>query len=250
MITNRDKEVLEHFGTLVVSFSAGKDSLSCLLWALETDKPLRVIMTDTGNEPPDGWDYIRYVERALGVKVEIYQRQLNGHTRNFEYFVRHRKMWPLRGRCLVSSSTKRDDFKWYLKETNTPLDALIILGQRRSESKRRRQLPDFSTVIRSGRACYRPILDWSIDDVMNYAASKNIQVHPAYAKGRKRVGCIWCVNSSHDDLARDEELYPGRCAELRALRASIGLQSIPEGARQLTMFDQVPMCKYEAVHCE
>jgi hypothetical protein len=49
---------------------------------------------------------------------------------------------------------------------------------------------------------------------------------------------------------RDEMLYPERCAELRALRKEIGLTSIPAGVGQDELWDAVPVCKYEAVHCE
>jgi len=159
-------------------------------------------------------------------------------------------MWPIPGRCLVSKTTKIDDFAWYLNQTDTTQDALIILGQRRSESKRRASLSDFSPIIRSGRAAYRPILDWSINDVFAFLDKHGIIAHPAYANGRKRVGCVWCVHSYQEDLVNDEQLYPERCAELRALRSEIGLTSIPAGISQAFLFDTLPICKYESVHCE
>lgn len=249
ILSERDEYIIKHFGTLIVSFSAGKDSVSCLRWALETGKPVRAVMTDTGNEPSDSPGYVQYIERELGIKVEVYQRETH-YQHVFSEFVRRRGMWPIPARCLVSRTTKVDDFKWYLNSTDTSLDALIILGQRRSESKRRAALPDFEPIIRSGRACYRPILDWSLDDVMTFLGDNGIKAHPAYANGRKRVGCVWCVNSKNDDIVRDNELYPERCAELRELRRSIGLSSVPAGVSQLNLFEQMPICQYEAVHCE
>lgn len=246
ILTDRDKKILELFDEIVVSFSGGKDSASCLIWSLETGLPVRAILTDTGNEPPETPDYLDYIENKLRIKIEVYQRP--DHT--FADIVRKRGMWPIPGRCLVSRMTKVDDFAWYLNQTNTSSRALIILGQRRSESISRRSLPDFSPIIRSGRAAYRPILDWTISEVFSFLDKHKIAAHPAYAKGRKRVGCIWCVNSKQDDLVRDEELYPRRCAELRTLRAEIGLLSIPEGIRQSRLFNALPICKYESVHCE
>lgn len=245
MLTNRDKQVIEKFDVLIVSYSAGKDSTVCLRWALETGKPIRAILADTGNEPPDTFDYIRYIERRLKVEVEILQRQ--GHT--FDDIVRKRRMWPIPSRCLVSKTVKVDDFAWYLNRTSTSSDALIILGQRRSESKKRSNLPDFTPIVRSGRAAYRPILDWSVDDVFTFLDEHRIKTHPAYANGRKRVGCVWCVHSRQDDLVRDEHLYPKRCSELRTLRTEIGLSSTPAGIHQPMLF-QLPICKYDSVHCE
>mgnify|MGYP002682654114 CR=1 FL=1 len=246
MLTDRDCQVLDLFNELIVSFSGGKDSLACLRWALETGKRVRAILADTSNEPPDTPDYLRYVEQALGVPIEVYRREGHG----FFDIVRRRGMWPIASRCLVSSTVKRDDFAWYLKQTGTNGDSLIILGQRRSESASRAVLPDFSPATRAGRPAYRPILDWPHDDVFTFLSDQGLVAHPAYANGRKRVGCVWCVNSAHDDLVRDEQLYPARCAELRALRAEIGLSSTPAGVSQGMLIDEWPVCRYEAVHCE
>lgn len=246
MISARDREVLSHFDRLVVSYSGGKDSTACLLWALETALPLRVIWVDTGNELPESPDYLTYIEGALGVTIERLQRP--GHT--LQEWVAKKRLWPIPGWCAVSMMCKRDDFGWYQRQTGTPQSALLILGQRRQESAARATLPDFSPIVRSGMSCYRPILDWTLHDVFTYLGEKHIRAHPAYAKGRSRVGCVWCVNSRQSDLVRDNMLYPERCAELRALRAEIGLTSVPEGVGQDELWDAVPVCKYEAVHCE
>ncbi len=246
MITDRDREVLAHFDRLVVSYSGGKDSTACLLWALETGLPTRVLWVDTGNELPETPDYLRYIEQALGVRIET----LRDEPRTFQNNVRRRRMLPIPGRCEVSAATKRDGFARYMKATDTPQSALLILGQRREESASRAALPDFSPIVRSGLPCYRPILDWTLHDVFSYLSDKGVMAHPAYAKGRSRVGCVWCANSREADLVRDNMLYPERCAELRALRAEIGLPSVPEGVGQSELWDAVPVCKYEAVHCE
>ncbi len=251
-MNSRDNEVLSFFDEIIVSYSAGKDSTACLLWALQTGKPVRAIFADTGNEPPETPEYIAYIEERLGVTVERYQRkagQGTSYDHGFFEQVRRRQMWPIPSRCEVSGRCKSDDFRWYLTETGYSERALLILGQRRSESAGRAALPDFTPASRSGLPVYRPILDWLIDDVFSFLDEHGVMAHPAYAKGRKRVGCVWCVNSYHDDLIRDEELYPERCQQLRELRAEIGLPSVVAGARQDSMFEP-DVCKYDSVHCE
>ena len=57
-------------------------------------------------------------------------------------------------------------------------------------------------------------------------------------------------NHPNVEVVAATDLDPERCAELRALRASIGLTSIPAGTGQDELWDAVPVCKYEAVHCE
>jgi len=176
-ISQRDREVLAHFDRLVVSYSGGKDSTACLLWALETGMPVRVLWVDTGNELPETPEYLRYIEDALGIVVETVKRP----SYSFAEIVRRRGMWPIPGRCEVSKANKQDAFKWYLQATNTPQSALLILGQRREESASRAALPDFSPIVRSGLPCYRPILDWTLHDVFTYLSEKGVRAHPAYA---------------------------------------------------------------------
>lgn len=76
---------VQHF----VSVSGGKDSLRTAIAALErferrppaSNLPPRFLAADTGNEH-EGWaDYIAYLERALGIKIEIVRADF---TRQFE----------------------------------------------------------------------------------------------------------------------------------------------------------------------
>lgn len=55
----------------VISLSGGKDSLATLLIALERcpRESIRVIFCDTGNEHQDTYDYLGYLEQALGIEV-------------------------------------------------------------------------------------------------------------------------------------------------------------------------------------
>ena len=206
--------ILDDFSQLLVSYSGGKDSTACLLWALSTGKPVRAIMSDTGNELPDTFDYVDYIESKLGISIEVYKRVDLDH--DFFSMVRARGRWPMYMKCNVSKANKLNDFRWYIKQTDTPMDALIILGQRRAES----------------------------------IASAGLHSHPAYGRGRRRVGCVWCVNQTKEDNVLDSNLYPQRCEKLRKLRTEIGLNSIPKGIKQIGLFDDVPACLYEAVHCE
>jgi 3'-phosphoadenosine 5'-phosphosulfate sulfotransferase (PAPS reductase)/FAD synthetase len=227
---------------LIVAYSGGKDSTACLIWALETGLPVRAVFADTGNEPPDTPDYLRYIEASLGVRVEAYQRgKENGlkYAHNFFDIVRYRGMWPMHGKCRVGIICKRDDFAWYLRKTGYATDAIIIMGERAEESSRRAKLERYTehNPRQCGLPVLRPILSWSTADVFAYLREHNIEPHPGYANGHRRVSCVWCVNSTLEELLIDERLYPERCEQLRRLRASIGLNSIPVGIRQECMWD-------------
>lgn len=227
-------------GDLIVSYSGGKDSTACLIWAVETGLPVRVIFADTGNEPPDTPAYLDYIERRFGIEVERYRRR-KGQGTSFDHGffeqVRRRGMWPIPGRCEVSARCKQGDFAWYLRETGCHDNDIIILGQRAEESSTRARLLPFTphSERHNGLAIYRPILDWSTTDVFSYLKKHDVRPHPAYARGRHRIGCVWCVHSTLEELLIDERLYPERCAQLRELRKSIGLTSIPAGVEQLVL---------------
>jgi 3'-phosphoadenosine 5'-phosphosulfate sulfotransferase (PAPS reductase)/FAD synthetase len=221
-------------GNLIVAYSGGKDSTACLLWALDTGFPVRVLFSDTGNEPPDTPEYMDYIQERLGVMIERVPRYQEWH--GFFGQVERRGMWPMPGRCEVSKACKINNFARYLRETGYHDSDLIILGQRAEESSRRANLHQFTprSSYHNGLAVYRPILDWSTSDVFAFLAEHDVDPHPAYAKGRHRIGCVWCVHSTLEELIIDERLYPERCARLRELRESMGLSSIPAGIEQAT----------------
>lgn len=55
----------------IVSVSGGKDSTALLLLAIERDTPqLSNVFADTGNEHPITYEYVDYLEQALGIKIQ------------------------------------------------------------------------------------------------------------------------------------------------------------------------------------
>lgn len=77
-----------------------------------------------------------------------------------------------------------------------------VTGIRRDESRRRAK-STIADMDRSGRLCnWRPILDWSADDVFASIARHGLRPHPAYFEfGMSRVSCRFCIMSSQGDLA-------------------------------------------------
>ena len=63
---------IRDFETYIVAYSGGKDSTATLLWALDNlpRERVRAVFCDTGAEWPETYDYIGYVEREVGIKVD------------------------------------------------------------------------------------------------------------------------------------------------------------------------------------
>jgi 3'-phosphoadenosine 5'-phosphosulfate sulfotransferase (PAPS reductase)/FAD synthetase len=81
----------------VVSLSSGKDSGAVALLALETvpRESLRFISCDTGNEHEGFRPYLAYMERHLGIEVDVLRADLSGEVIRFREYVREH--WPRKG---------------------------------------------------------------------------------------------------------------------------------------------------------
>ncbi len=83
---------IQHLGNV----SGGKDSTAVYLKLIESGRPFRAVMADTGNEHEATYEYVaRLHERTGGPKVEIvradFSRQLAKHR---DYILR---VWPTQG---------------------------------------------------------------------------------------------------------------------------------------------------------
>ena len=92
-------------------------------------------------------------------------------------------------------------------------------GVRADESPSRRLLPPVQRL--RPRAGYdgklwtwRPILDWTLDDVKAFAHDRNIPLNPLYDRGLSRVGCWPCIFARKAEIKRIAELDPARIDEI------------------------------------
>ena len=81
----------------VISVSTGKDSGATAILALETQprESLRFIACDTGNEHENFHPYLRYMERHLGITINVLRADLSQEVIRFRDYVRD--FWPAKG---------------------------------------------------------------------------------------------------------------------------------------------------------
>lgn len=85
-------------------------------------------------------------------------------------------------------------------------------GVRADESLARRDLPELECVgagADSGELWnYRPILQWTVDDVFAMHRKHNVKPNPLYSQGMARVGCMPCINTRKDELLEVSRRFP------------------------------------------
>ncbi len=202
----------------IVSLSGGKDSVALWLWARRTGLDPLALYADTGWE----WDghpgYLDELERLVAPIHRCAPEE------TFEETTRRKGTFPSRVRKWCTEELKLEPFRAWLDvyRDETGEDVTILIGIRREESASRadaieREWSDFYDC-----EVWRPILDWTVADVIAEHHRGGVPMHPLYHEGAERVGCFPCVNASKAELALVGRLAPERVAQIRALEAEIG----------------------------
>jgi len=231
----------------IVSVSGGKDSTAMALLALERRDAgeidnISFVFADTGHEHHKTYEYVEYLETQIGPITKVkadFSRQIAGKR---EFIL---KKWeedgvskehiaealevlqptgsPMLDLCLWKGrfpSTRRRFCSEQLK--HIPIDEGVIKpaleeydeviswqGVRRDESRARANLleeedhPDIN-----GLVWYRPILDWTAEDVFAMADKHGVAHNPLYKEGMGRVGCMPCIHARKDELFEIANRFP------------------------------------------
>lgn len=223
-----------------MSFSGGKDSTATLLLAIERGAPnITAAFADTGNEHSETLEYIRYIERELGVPVTWLKADFAERIANKRMFIARdvrtgrkkgkRLRWtnkakrralavlhptgnPYLDLCLWKGRFPSRKAQFCTEELKTALlvDYQIGIidagntveswqGIRADESLNRRDALERED-RGGGLTIYRPILRWTAQETVDYVRSKGVKLNPLYSQGMNRVGCMPCINVSKPEL--------------------------------------------------
>lgn len=242
----------------VVSVSGGKDSTATLLLALERFGRERVvpIFCDTGNEHQAVYDYLAYLEAALGVRIHRLRADFSGEFERKRMFIARdqRTGRDDRGRRLRWSNRRKREALAVLQPTENPfLDLCLLKGRfpsrtaqfcterlkrdpavsyqidlidagyhvvswqgiRRDESQRRRSALRFERLA-PNLDVYRPIVEWTAQQVFEFCASRDISPNPLYLQGMVRVGCMPCINAGKAEIAEIARRFPEHIERIAA----------------------------------
>lgn len=95
----------------------------------------------------------------------------------------------------------------YLPFLEQGYDIVSWQGVRRNESFARSKLDEREDQP-EGFTVYRPLLDWTSDDVFAMHKKHGIEPNPLYLQGMGRVGCMPCINSNKAELFEIARRFP------------------------------------------
>ncbi len=164
---------------IVVPFSGGKDSSAILLLLKKARLDFCPVFVDTGIEFEETVEYVSYLAKKLGVKVEVVEAEVGKR-----YLQEGRTFLEKR---LCTWCKVRAIHEFVKKNFEKPI---LLVGDRISESKKRSMEPEIRE--EKGFLVYSPIKYWSYFDIQLLFKHEGIELNKLYAKGFYRIGCKPC----------------------------------------------------------
>lgn len=243
----------------LVSVSGGKDSTATLLLALK-QFPERTfaVFADTGNEHEETLEYLDYLERATGIKIDRIHADFSDRFERRRAFIAEK--WPEHGvaqsvvdaavelmrpsgvpfldLCMLKGRFPSRMRQFCTQELKTkPLMELALTyqelfaadvwswqGVRRDESANRATAKGFES-LGGGIFAWRPIAGWTAQQTVDFVTKLcGVELNPLYRQGMNRVGCMPCINASKAELAEISRRFPHhikRIAEWEKIVAAV-----------------------------
>lgn len=210
---------------VIASISGGKDSAALAIALQEASIPFVAVFADTGWEAPETYAHLEVMERVLGVTI-------------------HRVGFPggMRAKVLARAGFPARMQRWCTVELKVkPLDAFALalgekedravlqaVGIRAEESEKRAAMAEVEHDDSRDLTVWRPLLHWTIEDVLAAHHRAGLPVNPLYQRGHERVGCWPCIYSSKAEIRLWAEQDPEGVKALAALE----LEAEAERARR------------------
>lgn len=197
-----------------VGISGGKDSVAVLLFMLRCSGiPKERILAswcDIGNDHELTREHVKWVSENLHPVETLYPEK------DFFQLALERKRFPSTCARFCTEELKIIPTAEHIQRLKLSGKRVIgVSGVRSRESRERAKLSewDFSGNLFCWQ--WRPILDWSLKDVLEFHEICKVPMNPLYALGAKRVGCWPCIMSNKAELRNIALNFPERIEQIR-----------------------------------
>lgn len=99
---------------------------------------------------------------------------------------------------------------------------VVWQGVKRADSAERSQLPRFERYA-NGWYLFRPVLDWTHEQVFAFLRGQGVPINPLYGSGFSRVGCGPCLYARKSEIALLSDQYPEQIARIREWERLVSL---------------------------
>lgn len=217
----------------VVSVSGGKDSTATALALREAEIPAVYVFADTGWEASETYNHLDYLERVLDAPIHRVTP-----ARGMADAVRHRRGFPSRVQRWCTRELKIRPLNAFLALMGewSGLHVANVVGVRGDESVSRAALPEWEEPEELDGCVWRPLIKWSLADVLAIHKRHGVEIGPLYRAGHNRVGCYPCIFANKEEIRLVAERAPERIAAIRELEGEVTAQRQADGKGPATFF--------------
>ncbi len=207
---------------VVVSVSGGKDSTALVLALREAEIPAQYVFADTGWEAPETYAYLDLLRERLGIEIHVV-----GYPGGMKAKIRARANFPSRLLRWCTEELKVQPLRaWHDAYTaRTGRETVNAVGVRADESEARSRMAEVEDEPMGHRKwggwVWRPLLRWSIEDVLLLHRRAGLPVNPLYQRGHNRVGCYPCIYAQKGEIRLIADHSPELIEEIRALELEV-----------------------------
>ena len=220
---------------VIASVSGGKDSAAVCLYLKDHGIPYDAVFMDTGWEHADTYAYLRgelteYVGPIRWLRAEVdlppaketMAQELEAMLGHYSAMVRlclKKGMFPSRMTRWCTEATKLMPAQRWADSLDA--DTINVVGIRSDESAARAAMPEWEWIDKRDSWTWRPILAWTLDDVIAIHARHGLRPNPLYLRGASRVGCWPCIFARKAEIRFIAETDPTRIEVLRLLETYV-----------------------------